>query len=87
MFFYVIIFFWFIGIKKYNIFDFEIKEVVWSDVIFVIGIYGDMGDWFLFLFVFVCGKFLRKKEEIVGNEDDLYEYYVKIKDVYWIKND
>lgn len=74
-------------IKKYNILDPEIKEVVRSDAIFPTGIYGDTGDRLPPPPVPARGKSLRKKEETAGNEDDLYEHYVKIKDVHRTKND
>lgn len=87
LFSHLVILSWFTGIKKYNILDPEIKEVVRSDAIFATGIYGDTGDRLPPPPVPARGKSLRKKEENAGNEDDLYEHYVKIKDVHRTKND
>lgn len=72
-------------IKKYNILDPEIKEVVRSDAIFPTGIYGDMGDRLPPPPVPARAKSLKKKENVVN--EDVYEHYVKIKDVHRTKND
>lgn len=79
LFSHLIILSWFTEIKKYNILDPEIEEVVRSDAIFPTGIYGETGDRLPPPPVPARGKSLRKKEETAGNEDDLYEHYVKIK--------
>ncbi|XP_061178679.1 uncharacterized protein LOC133187338 [Saccostrea echinata] len=67
-------------IKKYNILDPEIKEVVRSDNVFPTGIYGDTGERLPAPPVPARGRSLKLKADD-KNEEELYEHYTKIKDI------
>nr|XP_022309985.1 uncharacterized protein LOC111115428 isoform X2 [Crassostrea virginica] len=74
-------------IKKYNILDPQIKDVVRSDAVFPSGIYGDTGERLPAPPLPARSKSLKlKNPSNVQNEDDLYEHYVKIKDVHRSKS-
>ncbi|XP_062617795.1 uncharacterized protein LOC134279415 isoform X2 [Saccostrea cucullata] len=67
-------------IKKYNILDPEIREVVRSDNIFPSGIYGDTGERLPAPPVPARGRSLKLKPDN-KNEEELDEHYTKIKDI------